>query len=146
MARTEHIYVGFYQLTIILIRGEHIGLYTFFASLGSQCANDIVSLESFGDEDGDVHGLKNILNDGYGAFDVFRCSLPLRFIRRISLMAEGLALVEGHAYIGRMLLVEDLFKRIAETENGRCVESFGIYRGTVNERIIGSEDDGVGIQ
>ncbi len=61
-------------------------------------------------------------------------------------MAEGLALVEGHAYIGRMLLVEDLFKRIAETENGRCVESFGIYRGTVNERIIGSEDDGVGIQ
>lgn len=61
-------------------------------------------------------------------------------------MTEGLALVEGHAYIGRMLLVEDLFKRIAETENGRCIESFRIYRGAVYERIIGAEDDGVGIQ
>lgn len=64
MSRTEHIYILPYQLTIIFIRCEHVGLYTFLSSLNRHSTNDIISLKTIYLEDRDVVGFEYVLMIG----------------------------------------------------------------------------------
>ena len=114
MARLEHKDVWCDELPIVFVGSEHIGLHTGLPSFGSQRADDVVSLKAVGLQDGDVHGLQNLLDIGHTELDVFRCFLALSLIGWVGLVAERLAVVEGHAEMGGMLFVDDLPQRVAK--------------------------------
>ena len=136
MSRTEHIYILPYQLTIIFIRCEHVGLYTFLSSLNRHSTNDIISLKTIHLEDGNVVGLEYVFDDWHRELDVFRCLFSLGFIGRKSLMAEGLTMVESYCDMSWFLLGKYLVEGIAEPHDTRSVEPLGIDSWSFDKGVI----------
>lgn len=82
MTRTEDEDIVADQLTVVLVRCEHVGLDAGGSSLGGERADYVVRLEAVCLQHGNVHGSNDILDDGYGGADVLRRLLALRLIGR----------------------------------------------------------------
>ena len=146
MARSVHKHVRLDELSIVLVGCEHIGFNLFFACFGGQSANDVICFKPLHLQDGDVHGLKNLLNDGHSGFDVFGCFLPLSFIGRKDFMAKSFPMVESHSYIVGLLFVDDFLKGVAESHDGRSVQSFRVDSWRTYEGIVGTIDQCICIE
>ena len=146
MTRTEDEDVVAYQLTVVLVRCEHISLDAGGSSLGGKRADYVVRLEAVCLQHGNVHGSNDILDDGYGGADVLRRLLALRLIGRESLVAERLAMVERHADMRGMLLGENLVESVHEAHDGRGVHTLGVDSRVLYERIISAIDERVSVE
>ena len=65
MSWSVHKHILLHQLTVVFVGSEHIGLNTLLASLGGQCADDVVSLKSLHFEHRNVVSLQDALDNRY---------------------------------------------------------------------------------
>ena len=61
-------------------------------------------------------------------------------------MTEGLAVVEGHAYVVGLLFGQYLMQCIAKTHNGRRVEPLTIDARCAQKGIVRAIDDRIGVE
>ena len=134
------------QLTVVLVGRQHEGLHARFAGFRGERSDDVVGLEAVYLEDGDVHRLENIFYNRYARANVLRSLLALCLIGREGFRAEGRSVrIEGHGQVAWLLLLHHLVQRVAETEDGRCVEPFRVDTRVLDEGIIGTINQCVGI-
>ena len=145
VARTEDEHVVVYELAVVFVGREHVGLHTLGARFGGECAYDVVGLEAVGLHGRYVHGGYDVLYYRNRSPYVFRCLLALGLVLRESLVAECLAVVEGHGHVGGLFLGEYLVERIYEAHDGRRIESFGVDARVSDKRVIGAVYQRVGI-
>ena len=94
------------QLSVVLIGGEHVALYSDGIGLFGQRADDVVGLETVYLKDGDAVGTQYVLDDGYGLVYVLWRRVTLCFVVGESLAAECRPVrVESHADMRRFLLL-----------------------------------------
>ena len=139
----EHEHVFPDKLSVVLVGREHVSLHAGFPGLRGERANHVVGLKALGNEDGYVHSSQNVLYDRHREFYVLWCLLPLGLVRRESLVAERLSLVESHTEVIGAFLVEYFFQRIAESQHRRRVEPLGVDGGTFQKSVIRTEYYGV---
>ena len=146
MAWLEHKDVWRDELSIVFVGREHISFHTCFSGFRGERADDVVGLKAVGLQDGDVHGLEDLLYIRYAELDVFRCLFALSLVGWVSLVAERLAVVESHAEMCGMLFVDDLPQRVAEPQDSRGVQALGVDGRSVDKGIVRPENDGVGVE
>ena len=54
--------------------------------------------------------------------------------------------VEGDADMGGLLFLQHFLEGVDKAQDGRCVEAFGVDARVLDERIIRTVDERVGIQ
>ena len=85
------------QLAIVFIGSEHESLHSRLSGFCSEGTDDVVGLKAVGLVDRYAKRLENVLDPGHALFDILRSLVALRLVGGESLVAEGLAMVEGHA-------------------------------------------------
>ena len=114
-----------HQLAVVLVGRHHVGQYAPLAGLQGYGAYHVVSLIAGYLQYGNIVCAQDFLYYRYAEAYVLRRLLALRLILGIDLMAEGAALgVEGHGYVGGLLLVQYLLQRVDEAEDGGGVLFF----------------------
>ena len=109
------------------------------------CSYDVVSLKAVNVNNWNMESVENILDDRYRHFDVFGGLLTLSLIGRKSLMTEGLSVVEGNGKMCWFLFRKNLVKRIAEAHDGACVHTLGVDTWSIDECVIATVDNCVGV-
>ena len=129
------------ELPVVLVGGEHVGLYATAAGLGGQGAYDIVGLVACHLDDGDVVGLEDLLDVGRGKSDALRGLVALGLVGGIALAAERAAgRVEGHADVRGAELCQHLLKHVDETHHCRRVLAVAVDARILDEPVVGPED------
>ena len=114
-----------HQLAVVLVRRHHVCQYAALAGLQGYGADYVVSLIAGHLQYRDIVRAQDILYHRHAEAYVLRRLLALCLILGIDLMAEGAALgVEGHGYVGGLLLVQYLLQRVDEAEDGGGVLFF----------------------
>ena len=140
--RAEHADVFTHELAVVLVGGHHKSLQSIDGfSLFCEGANHVVGFESADFKDWDVVSLKDALDvrhsSAYSFWSLFALSL-VRFKRFVAESWSGR--VEGHAYMCRFLLVENIFQSIDKSEYRRCVQTLRIYAWSFDESVVGTVD------
>ena len=126
-----------HQLAVVLVRCHHVRGDASPSGLGGQGADDVVGLVAGHFQDGDAVGAYDVLDDGHGEADGLRRLLALGLVLFVGLVAEGgSGRVEGHAYMGGLLLLQHFFERVDKAQHGRGVEALGVDTRVLDERII----------
>ena len=146
MSGTELENVLAHQLSVVLVGGEHIGFDAGNARFHRKSADDVIGLKAIDLQTGDVPRLEQLLDDGHRAFDVLGCLLALRLILRESFVAERLPVVESHADVSGVLLVDDFLERVHKPHHGRCVQAFRVDAWVLDECVVGAIDERIGIE
>ena len=146
MSGTELEDVLAHQLSVVLVGGEHICFDAGNARFHRKSADDVVSLKAIDLQTWDVPRLEQLLDDGHRAFDVLGSLLALRLILRESFVAEGLPVVESHADVSGVLLVDDFLERVHKPHYGRCVQAFRVDAWVLDECVVGAIDERIGIE
>ena len=135
-----------HQLTIVLIRCQHICIDSIGTCLSGECADDIVCLESIDLEDRYSIGLKQVFDDRNSLSDIFWSLLALSLVGRECLAAEGWSVgVEGHANMGGLFFCEHLVEGVEEAHDGTCVQPFRVDSEVFDERVIASIDERISV-
>ena len=91
--------------------------------------------------------VQNLLDVGHGSLDILRRSLALSLVALIRLVAEcRTRRVEAHGNVSGILLLQHLKKGVEEAESRRSVKPCGGNTGRIDKRIIGAENQRVGIK
>ncbi len=113
-----------YQLSIVLVGRKHISPDALGIGLVGEGAYNVVGLETFGLKDWYVERFEQPLDDRHALANVLGSGLALRLVFGESLVAKGLAKVEGHAQMGGLFLFHDFMQGVAEAQYCRCVQTF----------------------
>ena len=146
MSGTELENVLAHQLSIVFVGGKHISFNAGNARFHRKSADNVIGLETVDLQTGDVPRLEQLLDDGHRALDVLGCLLALRLILRESFVAEGLPVVESHADVSGVLLVDDFLERVHKPHHGRCVQAFRVDAWVLDECVVGAIDERIGIE
>ena len=135
------------ELSEVLIRRHHKGIYTLLISLMSQRADDIIRLKPRYFEHGNAIGSQYFLDDGHGKPDCFGRFLSLGLILGEGFVPESTAMrVEGNTQMRRFALANHLFKRVDKTENGRRVFALRVDSRVLYEGVISTINQCVSIK
>ena len=89
MTGTIHEHMIGNELAVVLVGRRHIDFVSgFFAHVGER-ADDVIRLETGDFENGYIHRLEELLDDGNRLADVFRGLGALGFVLLVRLVAEG---------------------------------------------------------
>ena len=146
MTRTIDEYIVAHQLSIILIRCEHICLDTLLTCFCGQGTNHIVSFKTFHFENRNVPSLQDILNDWNALLDILWCRFALGLVSRVGLTTERRSMrIEGHTKMGGLLLGEHFLKGIQKAHNGTCIKSFRVNTWVLDKGVIRTVNERVGV-
>ena len=118
MTGSEYEHVVADKLAIVLVGCEHIGLDACSSSLSSECADNVVGLETVYLKHRNVHRLDNTLDDRHRGTYVLGSLLALRLVCRKRLVAECLAMIERHTDMCGLLFGENLVEGIDKSHHG----------------------------
>ena len=93
-----------------------------------------------------MHGAKYVFYHRHGGTYVLWRGFALRLILWERLVAEGLAVVERHADEGGALLLQYLVEGVDKSHDGRGVHAFGVDARVLDERVVGTVDERVGVE
>ena len=136
-----------HELAIVFVGRHHIG--EIAAGLGhtAESAYDVVGLKARHLNHGDAVGPQNFFYIRNRRRDILGLLLALGFILGIGFMAEGVALgVEAHGDVARILLLEDFVERVAESEDGRGVETGRGVARRAYHGVVGTIDERIGVE
>ena len=107
------------ELSVILVRCHHVGIYASLIGLVGKCADNIVCLIALHFEYRYMVCFEYILDDGNSKADCFRGFLPLCLVERVSLVPESWTMwVEGDTNVRWLFFGNDFFKCIHKTKYG----------------------------
>ena len=110
-------------------------------------ANHIIGLIARHLNHGNAEAVQNLLDVGHGSLDILRRSLALSLVALIRLVAEcRTGRVEAHGNVSGVLLLQHLKKGVEESESRRSVKPCGGNTWRIDKRIIGAENQRVGIK
>ncbi len=110
-------------MAVVLVGCHHVGGEPLCGGHAAESADHVVCLEARDLENRYAVGIHYLLDYGKGEGYVFGLCLALGLVFGVKFMAESAPLgVETHGYVCRILLLQDLMQRIAESEDGRGVE------------------------
>ena len=136
---TIHEHVVTDELPIVLVGGEHVGLYAGQTSLCGERTNHVVGLKAVGLKHRCAEGVEYVLYYWHRSLYVFRASLALCLVFGVGFMTEsGSAGVESHADMCWFLLFQHLVERVDKAHYGRCILSFRVDSRVFDERIVGA--------
>ena len=134
------------ELPVILVGRHHIDVELLLRSLRGDGADHVVGLVARDLEQGDVPGLDEAADVGYGCVDVLRRLLALGFVFGKGLVAEGgPGGVESDGGVGGRESSEGIVKRVDEAEDGRGVHAFRVDARIAYEGVVGTVDQCVSI-
>ena len=134
------------ELPVILVGRHHIDVELLLRSLRGDGADHVVSLVARDLEQGDVPGLDESADVGYGCVDVLRRLLALCLVFGECFVAEGgPGGIESDGGVGGRESSEDIVKRVDEAEDGRGVHAFRVDARIAYEGVVGTVDQCVSI-
>ena len=145
-SRTVHKNVLAHQLPKILVGSHHKHLVVFFFGLFGQGADEVVGLIPLQLHYGNLHGLQNLLDVGYGYTDGIRSFIPVCFVVFEHFgPLHTTSLVKGHSQMVGLFPFNHIKKGVHEPHNGRGVHPFGVDSWVFNEGIVAPENQRVGV-
>ena len=146
VTRTELENVVTNELSVVLVRCQHIGFNAHFPRFHRECANHVVGLEPIDLQARNVPRLKQLLDDWHRAFDVLGRFLALCFVLGKSLVAECFSVVESHADMRRLFLGDNLVKRVHKAHHSRCIQPFRVDARVLDESVIRAVNQRVSVE
>ena len=113
-----------HELSVVLVGRHHVGEVALGLGHAAERADDVVGLVAVDFYHRDAVGREYLLDVRDGGGDVLGLLLALRLVLGVGLMAESAALgVEAGGNVAGVLLFQNLLQRVAESEDGRGVQS-----------------------
>lgn len=114
-----HGYVRGHELRVVLVGGKHVHVEPAGGSLLCHSAYHVIGFVAGRFENGDSVSAYDVFDERHCVAYVLGGGLALRLVFRISLVAEGgSGGVERHSQIVRLVVAQEVFERIDETEYG----------------------------
>ena len=146
-AGTVDFHVAAHELTEVLVGRHDIGGKARLTRLERKRADNVVGLIALHLHNRNAVGTDNVLNIWNGRLDILGRSLAARLVFGIHFVAERLSRrVEAHGNVRRLLLFQNFLQRVHKAENGRCVQPFRCHALRILHRIVGTENQRIGIQ
>ena len=148
--RVEHHHAGADELHQVLVGGDDGDVAACFGRLTCQRGDDVVGLEPFGFDAGDVEGAGGVAGQGELRAQVFGQFGAIGLVERVDGVAERLGrMVEddgdmgGRAVrgVGALVAFEVAEEDVAETRDRPDGQAVG-FAGERRQRVIGAEDIG----
>ena len=134
------------ELSVVLVGCHHVDVELLLRGLCGNGADHVVGLVARDLEQGDVPGLDESADVGYGCVDVLRRLLALCLVFGECFVAEGgPGGIESDGGVGGRESSEDIVKRVDEAEDGRGVHAFRVDARIAYEGVVGTVDQCVSI-
>ena len=145
--RFELPHMGRHQLSVVLVWSHHIRIDSSDLSLRRQRSYDIVCLVAFHLQHGNAVCRKDFLDDRHPETNGLGGLIALRLIEGIALMAERTAVrIEGDSYMRGLFLCQHIFQRVEETEDGRDILPTAVDPRVLDETVVRTIDECIGIE
>ena len=137
-----HIHAVGNELAIVFVGRHHVGGEAVGLGAARQSADNIVGLISGHFYYRDTEGLENSLDIGYCHGYILGLLVAPGLVSLVFVVAEGMTVcrVEAHGDIAGVLLSQQVFKRVAEAEDGRGVHTRRGHTRRPQQSIIGTID------
>ena len=138
--------IGGDQLTVILVRGDHVDQESGRFGAAGHRADDVVGLEALHHQHGDAEGAENLRQRLQGVDDQLRRRRTRALVVGVHLMAERPAgRIEGDGQVRRLLAFDHFEEILRETEEDGSVHPLRIQHRPAEERVIHLEDERVSV-
>ena len=135
------------QLSVILVRCDHVHVVAGLLRLLGQCPDHVIGLKAMGLNDGDVQSGDDAPDIRERGEQVFGGLLAVGLIvRKIGMPFRGLLRIETHGHMRGPLLVQQVDQRIGEAELGIRILALAGDARVPDQRVVGTEDQREGVQ
>ena len=146
LARLVLVHMGSHQLSVVLVRRDHVHVEALPCGAQGHGAYHVVGLEPRDHQDRDVHRPDYLRQGLEGVDDELRRVGTVGLVLRVHLVAESAARrVEGHGQVRGLLPLDEFEQVLGETEKYGGVHAFRVDHGPPQKGIVHLEDQRVAV-
>ena len=130
-----------HQLGHVLVAGGHQGGHALLRRLAGQSADDVVRLNPLHHQQGQAHGLDDIVQTVDLGFQILRRRGAVGLVLVVQLIAKGLAgRIEHHRHVPGLVILDELAQHVHHPHDGPGGLAPGVGQG--RQGVIGAEQVG----